>query len=157
MSDLVTHCFDAWGVTLIMPRTMSLEDMDDIMIMTNGCGREGAENRFVPDSILGLDISPACRVHDWMYADAQAETDEPAALAAEIEADKLAASELEVEAEHAEQAVEGIEEQVEAAGKDVEGAASEVNQTVDDITPESNSLPETDQKLEDDISSFPND
>ena len=78
-------------------------------------------------------------------------------VAAEIEAGKLAASELEVEAEHAEQAVEGIEEQVEAAGKDVEGAASEVNQTVDDITPESNSLPETDQKLEDDISFFPND
>lgn len=94
MSDLVTHCFDAWGVTLIMPRTMSLEDMDDIMIMTNGCGREGAENRFVPDSILGLDISPACRVHDWMYEDAQEETDEPAALAAEIEADAVFAANL---------------------------------------------------------------
>ena len=94
MSDLVTHCFDAWGVTLIMPRTMSLEDMDDIMILTNGCGREGAENRLVPDSILGLDISPACRVHDWMYEDAQEETDEPAALAAEIEADAVFAANL---------------------------------------------------------------
>ena len=94
MSDLVTHCFDAWGVTLIMPRAMSVTDMDDIMIMTNGCGRDGAENRLVPDSILGLDISPACRVHDWMYTDAQEANCEQDALNAEIEADAVFAANL---------------------------------------------------------------
>jgi hypothetical protein len=45
--------------------------MDAIMEMTNGCGREGIEGRIVPDTIWGLDISPVCRVHDYMYLHAE--------------------------------------------------------------------------------------
>jgi len=33
----------------------------------NGCG-SGWNEALVPDSIYGLDISPACCVHDFMYA-----------------------------------------------------------------------------------------
>lgn len=33
----------------------------------NGCGSGGSLNSLVPDSLLGLDIKDACRVHDWMY------------------------------------------------------------------------------------------
>ena len=33
----------------------------------NGCGSSNAKFDFVPDTIYGLDISQACKVHDWMY------------------------------------------------------------------------------------------
>ena len=78
-------------------------------------------------------------------------------VAAEIEAGKLASPELEIEAEQVEEAVEETEEQVEAAEEVIGVAASEVDQVVEEITPEVDSLPETEQKLEADISSFPND
>ena len=78
-------------------------------------------------------------------------------VVAEIEAGKLASSELEIEVEHAEQAAEETEEQVEVAEEKVEGVESEVDQAIDKIAPQADSLPETEQKLEDDISSFPND
>jgi len=32
----------------------------------NGCG-SGISAVFVPDSLLGVDISEACRIHDYMY------------------------------------------------------------------------------------------
>ena len=31
------------------------------------CGRRGWHRDLVPDSLLGLDISPACCIHDFMY------------------------------------------------------------------------------------------
>ena len=34
---------------------------------TNGCGAANAKFDFVPDTIYGLDISPACKAHDWEY------------------------------------------------------------------------------------------
>jgi hypothetical protein len=33
----------------------------------NGCGSEGVLGTLVPDSLLGLSISKACSIHDWMY------------------------------------------------------------------------------------------
>ena len=33
----------------------------------NGCGSAKAKFDFVPDSIYGLHIRPACDRHDWMY------------------------------------------------------------------------------------------
>jgi len=33
----------------------------------NGCGSAKAKFDFVPDSIYGLKITPACNIHDWMY------------------------------------------------------------------------------------------
>lgn len=35
--------------------------------LTNGCGTGGWKSDLVPDSILGVDISEACNIHDWMY------------------------------------------------------------------------------------------
>jgi len=32
-----------------------------------GCGPGGAGDKLVPDTMYGLDISEACRVHDWYY------------------------------------------------------------------------------------------
>lgn len=94
MTALCTHKFPAWGVTLIMPQDMADADMAYIMMVTNGCGRDGIESRVVPDSIMGLDISPACRVHDWMYTAAAEEPDEEAATDAEMMADSVLAANL---------------------------------------------------------------
>ena len=35
---------------------------------SNGCGAENARFDFVPDTIYGVSITPACKVHDWMYS-----------------------------------------------------------------------------------------
>lgn len=35
--------------------------------LTNGCGPAGWKIDLVPDSILGVNISEACNIHDWMY------------------------------------------------------------------------------------------
>ena len=65
------HRWKEWDCTLLTPLTMLRLDMPTIMEMTNGCGREGVEGRIVPDTIWGLDISPVCRVHDYMYMHAE--------------------------------------------------------------------------------------
>ena len=65
------HRWKEWDCTLLTPLTMLRLDMPTIMEMTNGCGREGVEGRIVPDTIWGLDISPVCRVHDYMYLHAE--------------------------------------------------------------------------------------
>ena len=63
--------FAEWGCKLIAPLTMVRANMDDIILQTNGCGRTGIEDWLVPDTIWGLDISPVCRVHDYMYLHAE--------------------------------------------------------------------------------------
>ncbi len=35
--------------------------------MVNGCGTAGWKGKLVPDSLLGLDIKPACNIHDYQY------------------------------------------------------------------------------------------
>lgn len=70
------HRWVQWDCTLLTPLSMLRLSMDAIMEMTNGCGREGIEGRIVPDTIWGLDISPACRVHDYMYTHADALAEE---------------------------------------------------------------------------------
>jgi len=76
-----------------------------------------------------------------------------AELAVEVEAAKLDSSEAETVAESAEEAVEEVKESLEA----VEEAAPELDLLDEENIPGSESLPESDLKLEDDISSFPND
>jgi len=61
------HYFGAWGCKLLCPLHMTRLTMEQIYARTNGCGREGLEGRLIPDTIWGLDISPACNVHDIMY------------------------------------------------------------------------------------------
>lgn len=65
-----SYYFAEWDCKLIAPLTMVRASMEDILAQTNGCGRAGIEDWLVPDTIWGLDISPVCRVHDWMYIDA---------------------------------------------------------------------------------------
>lgn len=36
-------------------------------MVTNGCGPGGWKVDLVPDTIYGLDVAPACNIHDWMY------------------------------------------------------------------------------------------
>jgi len=78
-------------------------------------------------------------------------------LIVEIEAAKLASSEIEVEADSVEEEVEEVEQDLENALEETVEAAPEVDMVDEKIIPETESLPEADLKLEDDISSFPND
>ena len=71
MTPVCFHKFSEWGVSLLCPISMAAMRMDDIMIQSNGCGREGVEAALIPDTIWGLDVSPVCRVHDIMYQQAQ--------------------------------------------------------------------------------------
>ena len=71
MIPVCFHKFQDWGVSLLCPISMATMRMDDIMLQSNGCGREGMEGRLGPDTIWGLDVSPVCRVHDIMYQQAQ--------------------------------------------------------------------------------------
>lgn len=41
----------------------------------NGCGAKGAKIDFVPDTIYGVDIAPACLIHDWGYFIGRTEED----------------------------------------------------------------------------------
>jgi hypothetical protein len=65
-----SYYFKEWDCKLVTPLTMCRASHDDIMIQTDGCGRRGIEDWLVPDTIWGLDISPVCRIHDWMYQQA---------------------------------------------------------------------------------------
>jgi hypothetical protein len=76
MKTTVRKYFPEWGCILDCPRSMAEADFEEIMLVTNGCGRDGLEGRLVPDSIWWLDISPACRVHDWMYGEVESLQDE---------------------------------------------------------------------------------
>ena len=35
--------------------------------MTGGCGPGGFGDMFVPDTLWGMNVFPACRIHDYMY------------------------------------------------------------------------------------------
>jgi len=45
----------------------------------NGCGTEGWKGKLVPDSILGLTITPACQIHDWQYHEGETDADKKVA------------------------------------------------------------------------------
>lgn len=75
-APVCSYNFAEWDCKLLAPLTMVRASMEDILAQTNGCGREGIEGRIVPDTIWGLDISPACRVHDYMYVHADSRADE---------------------------------------------------------------------------------
>lgn len=50
--------------------------------MSGGCGSDGALFDYVPDSFLGVDISLACKIHDYCYSIGGSEADK-------IKADKM--------------------------------------------------------------------
>lgn len=43
--------------------------------VVNGCGPGGWRLDLVPDDLLGLDITEACNIHDWMYHAGDCEQD----------------------------------------------------------------------------------
>lgn len=49
-----------------------------------GCGPGGAGDKLVPDTMYGLDISNACRIHDWYYRFYPENTEEARAMADRI-------------------------------------------------------------------------
>jgi len=53
-------------VRLEAPEEYHEADPAEVDEVVNGCGPESV-SFLVPDSILGVDISGACRVHDWEY------------------------------------------------------------------------------------------
>lgn len=86
-TTLAFRHFPEWGARLLIPMSMAGISIERIKDATNGCGREGIENVIVPDTIWGLDISPVCRIHDWMYTEADSledEEDADAVLAANM-------------------------------------------------------------------------
>lgn len=46
-----------------------------------GCGPGGVGDRLVPDTMYGLDVSIACRIHDWYYRFYEENTEEARASA----------------------------------------------------------------------------
>lgn len=45
----------------------------------NGCGTKGFGGWIVPDTLWGLDIHPACEIHDWDYFMGETDEDKRAA------------------------------------------------------------------------------
>ena len=52
---------------LIVPTSYLYAHPDEIEENTGGCGPGGLGDWLVPDNILGENIRPACKIHDWMY------------------------------------------------------------------------------------------
>lgn len=52
---------------LLAPASYLTADATERALVCNGCGPGSWRLDMIPDSILGLDISAACNVHDWMY------------------------------------------------------------------------------------------
>lgn len=78
-------------------------------------------------------------------------------LAAEIEASKLNSTEAGLVVEEVEEAVEEVEQSLDDDLEALEEATPELDLLDAESIPEGESLPETDLRLEDDISSYPND
>ena len=47
--------------------------------VVGGCGPGGVGDWLVPDIIWGLNVKPACRIHDWMYYFGECNADKKAA------------------------------------------------------------------------------
>lgn len=52
---------------LWMPDTYKKASAELKKRVCNGCGPAGLIGKLVPEKILGIDISEACNIHDWMY------------------------------------------------------------------------------------------
>lgn len=51
---------------------MSVEERSEIV---NKCGPSGLMNEFIPNSLLGLDITESCNIHDYEFHLSQNEED----------------------------------------------------------------------------------
>ena len=53
--------------SLVVPDEYLAATPELLREICNGCGSAGAKFDFVPDTIYGLNINPACDPHDWEY------------------------------------------------------------------------------------------
>jgi hypothetical protein len=60
---------------LTAPDAFWVTDEATLLLMAGGCGPGGVGDWLVPDSIWGLNIKPACFIHDYMYAVGETEED----------------------------------------------------------------------------------
>lgn len=58
---------DLNGVELAAPSSFWRYLFADTSDVINGCGAGGVGDLFVPDTVYGLNIKPACMIHDWMF------------------------------------------------------------------------------------------
>jgi hypothetical protein len=66
---------DAVAGRLSAPPSFIAATPEQIAADVNGCGALGAKFDFVPETIYGLRVSPACYVHDWDYTEGRTEQD----------------------------------------------------------------------------------
>ena len=52
---------------LYAPKNYWTLSPEDHAMICNGCGAANAKFDFVPDTIYGLGVNPACNIHDYMY------------------------------------------------------------------------------------------
>lgn len=56
------------------PSSYREASVEDRRALSSGCGprtRFGLVSKAVPDHLLGVDVSEACEIHDWEYANAE--------------------------------------------------------------------------------------
>ncbi len=54
-------------VKLFVPEAMKNAHPSEIKRVCNGCGQAGWKGKFVPNTVWGLSVKPACQIHDWMW------------------------------------------------------------------------------------------
>lgn len=52
---------------LYAPASFLIPKVAELLKVINGCGAANSKFDFVPDTIYGLYIGAACKIHDWMY------------------------------------------------------------------------------------------
>jgi hypothetical protein len=67
---------------LYQPHSLQSASLEEKLAVCNGCGSAKAKFDFVPDTVYGLSINPACNIHDWMYAKGKTNEDK-------LEADRV--------------------------------------------------------------------
>lgn len=66
--DLVNYNSKYVGdVKLLLPELQNRLSEDEINQIAGGCGPNKLGDKFIPDKILGLCVTDACRVHDFMW------------------------------------------------------------------------------------------
>lgn len=55
-------------IKLFAPKEYWNTPKEEVDKVTGGCGPGGKGDWLVPDTMYGLSVKPACRIHDYMYA-----------------------------------------------------------------------------------------
>jgi len=52
---------------ILAPKSYTDASAKDLCDVCNGCGPDGWKGKLIPDTIVGVRITAACNIHDWMY------------------------------------------------------------------------------------------